>query len=55
MTLKPGVQHPVLEYYQFVQMITHVDLDLIYGKVKFGLLCFCLGKKVKQWIFQKLL
>ena len=32
-----------------------VDLDLFYGKVKFGPLCFCMGKKVKQWIFQKLL
>ena len=26
-----------------------------YGKVKFGPLCFCMGKKVKQWLFQKLL
>ena len=32
-----------------------VDLDIFYGKVKFGPLCFCMGKKVKQWIFQKLL
>ena len=32
-----------------------IDLDLFYGKVKFGPLCFCMGKKVKQWIFQKLL
>ena len=24
-----------------------VDLDLFYGKVKFGPLCFCMGKKVK--------
>ena len=32
-----------------------VDLDLIYDKVKFGPLCFCMGKKLKQWIFQKLL
>ena len=31
-----------------------VDLDVFYGKVKFGPLCFCMGKKVKQWIFQKL-
>ena len=29
--------------------------DLFYGKVKFGPLCFCMGKKVKQCIFQKLL
>ena len=27
------------------------DIDLFYGKVKFGPLCFCMGKKVKQWIF----
>ena len=32
-----------------------VDLDLFYHKVKFGPLCFCMGKKIKQWIFQKLL
>ena len=32
-----------------------VDLDLFYGKVKFGSLCFHMVKKVKQWIFQKLL
>ena len=32
-----------------------VDLELFYGKVKFDPLCFCRGKKVKQWIFQKLL
>ena len=32
-----------------------VNLDLFYSKVKFGPLCFCMGKKVRQWIFQKLL
>ena len=32
-----------------------VDHDLFYSKVKFGSLCFYMGKKVKQWIFQKLL
>ena len=32
-----------------------VDHDLFYGKIKFGPLCFCMGKKVKQLIFQKLL
>ena len=31
-----------------------VDLDLFYGKVKFGPMLLY-GKKVKQWIFQKLL
>ena len=28
-----------------------VDLDLFYGKVKFGPLCVCMGKKLNQWIF----
>ena len=32
-----------------------VDLDLFYGKVKFGPLFFLYGKNIKQWIFQKLL
>ena len=32
-----------------------VDLDLFYGKVKFGPLCFYMEKKVKQWIFQTLI
>ena len=31
-----------------------VDTDVFYGMVKFGPLCFCMGKKVKQLIFQKL-
>ena len=46
MTLNFGMQHWVLEYYQ-------VDLDLSYSKVKFGPLCFCMGKKFKQWIFSE--
>ena len=29
------------------------DLDLFYGKVKFGPLCFCIEKKVKQWNFSE--
>ena len=32
-----------------------VDLDLFSGKVKFGPFMLLNGKKVKQWIFQKLL
>ena len=28
----------------FVQMMTWVDLDLFYARVKFGQLCFCIGK-----------
>ena len=31
------------------------QVDLFYGKVNPGPLCFCMGKKVKQWKFQKLL
>ena len=37
MILKLGMQHRVLPSF---------DLDLFYGKVKFGLLCFCLVKKM---------
>ena len=40
MTFKLGMQHRVLKYYR--------------GKVKFGPLCFYMGKVI-QWIFQKLL
>ena len=32
-----------------------VHLDLFYGMFKFGSLCFLYVKKLKQWIFQKLL
>ena len=39
----------------FVQMMTLGWPWPIYSKVKFGPLCFCMGKKVKQWVFQKLL
>ena len=44
MTLKVGMQHWVLEYYQVCSNDDWVDLDLFYGKVKFGSLCFCMGK-----------
>ena len=30
---------------KFIQMMTQVDIDLFYGKVKFGPLCFCMGKR----------
>ena len=33
----------------FVQMMTLVDLDLFYGDVKFGPLCFCMGKKLMDF------
>ena len=45
MTLKLGMQHRVLKYYQVCyQTWPLVDLDLFYGKVKFGPLCFCMEK-----------
>ena len=37
---------------KFVQMMTWVD-DLFYGKVKFGPLCYCLGKKGKTMDFSE--
>ena len=48
MTLNVGMQHRVLEYYQVRSNDDHgltVDLDLFYDKVKYGPLCFCMGKK----------
>ena len=33
-------------------MMTLDDLDLFHGKVKFGS-CFCMEKKVKQWMFSE--
>ena len=54
MTLKFGMQHWVLKYYQVWPWI---NLDLFYGKVKFGPLSFSSfvwEKGLKQWIFQKL-
>ena len=49
MTLKFGMQHRVLEYYQVRSNDDPgLTFDLFYGKVKFGPLCFCMGKKVKQ-------
>ena len=50
MILKLGMQHRGLEPYKVYK---RVDLDLFYGKVKFGI--FSIGKVKKQWIFQKLL
>ena len=49
MTLKLGMHHWVLEYYQSYSN----DPDLFYGKVKFGPLCFCMGKKVTQMDFSE--
>ena len=48
MTLKLGMQHRMLEYYQ---VFSNDDPGLtltFYSKVRFDPLCFCMGKKVKQ-------
>ena len=47
MILKLGMQHQVLEYYQICSNDDpgYFDLDIFYGKVKFGPLCFCMGKR----------
>ena len=42
MTLKVGMPHRVLEYYQ---VCSNDDPDLFYGKVKFGSLCLCMEKR----------
>ena len=56
MTSKVGMQHRVLKYYQVCSNDDpELTLNLFYGKVKFGPLHFCMGKNVKQLIFQKLL
>ena len=46
MTLKVCMQHRVLEYYQVYSNDDPwlVYLVLFYGTVKFGPLCFCMGK-----------
>ena len=45
MTLKVSMQHWVREYYQVCSNVDHVLTLTIYGKVKFGPLCFCMGKR----------
>ena len=46
MTSKAGMQHRVLEYYQGCCSNDDLGLlDLFYSKVKFGPLCFCIGKR----------
>ena len=42
-------------HYSLFKWWPWVDLDLIYGWVKFGKLGFSIGKNWKLWIFQKLL
>ena len=55
MTMKVGMQHKVLEYYEFVQMMT---LEwpwpiLRQGQIWSPMLLY--GKKVKQWIFLEII
>ena len=55
MTLKPGMQHRVHEYYQ-VCSNDDPGLTVTYFTTRSKLpLILLYGKKVKQWIFQKLL
>ena len=55
MILKFGMQHRTTQVIQSLYIwSTSVDLDLFYGKVKFGNLGFSIGKR-ENWIFQKLL
>ena len=54
-TLKLGMQHRVLEYYQ---VCSNDDPGLTWPILRQGQICSLMllyGKKVKQWIFQKLL
>ena len=44
MTLKFGMQHRVLEYYQICSNDDPGLTLTFYGKIKFGPLCFCMGK-----------
>ena len=46
MTLKIGLQHWFLEYYQVGSNdVPGMTMTLFYAKVKFGPLCFCMGKR----------
>ena len=56
MNLKLGMQHRVLEYYQVCSKDAQ-GLTLTYFTARSNLVpyAFCMGKKLKQWTFQKLL
>ena len=56
MTLKLGMQHRVLEYYELCSN-DDPGMTLTYFRASSCLVpyAFVWGKKVKQWIFQKLL
>ena len=45
-TLKLGMQHRVIKYFQVCSNDNPgLTLTYFYGKVKFGPLCFCIGKR----------
>ena len=46
MTLKLGMHHRVLGLYRGCSNDDWIDLDLFYGKVKFGSLSFCMGERL---------
>ena len=52
MTLKLGVSIGCSSTTKFVQMMTLVDFDLFYRKIKYGPLCFFMGKKVNNGFFR---
>ena len=53
MTLNLGIHHWVIKYYQnFSNDDPGVEFDLFYGKVKFGPLCFCMGKRYNSGFFR---
>ena len=54
MTLKLGLQHPVLECYQVCSNNDHgLTLTCFTARADLVSYAFVWGKKVKQWIFQK--
>ena len=46
LTLKLGIQHRVLEYYQYFMWWPWVDLGYFYDRVKFVSECFCMGESL---------
>ena len=56
MTLKLDMQHRVLKYYQ-IYLNDYPGLTLTCFMARSNLVpyAFVLGKKVKQWVFQKIL
>ena len=50
MTLKLGIQHRVLEYWQYFIWWPCVDRDYFYDRVKFVSECFCMGESIQHWV-----